>query len=42
VVEQADDNADAGTSDLIGSQIIPQGQLQAWFVGEHLDHVGSD
>lgn len=36
--DMADDGGDAGTNDLITSEIIPTNQLQAWFIGEHLDH----
>lgn len=36
--ERAGDDGDAGTNDLLSGAVIRAGQLQAWLVGEHLDH----
>lgn len=33
---QADENGDDGTDDLLTSRVIPTGELQAWFLAEHL------
>jgi starvation-inducible DNA-binding protein len=34
--EQADDNGDLGTNDLLSSKLIPTNDLQVWFTGEHV------
>jgi starvation-inducible DNA-binding protein len=34
--DQADDNGDHGTNDLLSSKLIPQTELMVWFVGEHV------
>ena len=34
--DQADDNGDPGTNDLLSSKIIPTNELQSWFTGEHV------
>ncbi len=36
VADQADENGDPGTNDLLSSKLIPTNELQAWFVGEHV------
>jgi starvation-inducible DNA-binding protein len=33
---QADDSGDAGTNDLLVSQVVRANELQAWFLSEHL------
>jgi starvation-inducible DNA-binding protein len=35
----AADSGDDGTNDLIVSSVIRTGELQAWFIGEHLNNV---
>ena len=37
--EQADDNGDDGTNDLLTSKLIPITQMQTWFVAEHVVDV---
>jgi starvation-inducible DNA-binding protein len=37
--EQADDNGDDGTNDLLTSKLIPLTQTQVWFVAEHVVDV---
>ena len=39
LAEQADDNGDDGTNDLLTSKLIPTTQLQVWFVSEHVVDV---
>lgn len=34
--DQADDNGDPGTNDLLTSKLIPITQMQTWFVAEHV------
>jgi starvation-inducible DNA-binding protein len=34
--DQADDNGDQGTNDLLSSKLIPKTELMVWFVGEHV------
>lgn len=36
--ERCGDDGDSGTDDLLSGVVIRAGQLQAWFIGEHLDH----
>lgn len=40
--EKADEAGDLGTNDLLAGTIIRGGQLQVWFIGEHLDHVAGE
>ena len=35
----ADEAGDAGTNDLLAGTIIRGGQMQTWFIGQHLDGV---
>jgi starvation-inducible DNA-binding protein len=37
--DQADENGDAGTNDLLSSKLIPTTELQVWFVSEHVVDV---
>jgi len=37
--DQADENGDAGTNDLLTSELIPTTELQVWFVAEHVVDV---
>ena len=37
--DQADENGDAGTNDLLTSKLIPITQMQVWFVAEHVVDV---
>jgi starvation-inducible DNA-binding protein len=39
MAEQADKAGDAGTNDLLVSQVIRTNELQVWFVAEHLVDV---
>jgi starvation-inducible DNA-binding protein len=32
----AEDMSDAGTNDLMGSDVLRKNEFQAWFVSEHL------
>jgi starvation-inducible DNA-binding protein len=34
--EDADENKDLGTNDLLSSKVIPTNELQVWFTGEHV------
>ena len=34
--DDADDNGDDGTNDLLTSKVIPTNELQVWFTGEHV------
>ena len=34
--DQADENGDDGTNDLLTSKVIPKTELQTWFVAEHV------
>jgi starvation-inducible DNA-binding protein len=34
--DEADENGDPGTNDLLSSKVIPTNELQAWFTGEHV------
>ena len=36
VAEQASDAGDEGTNDLLISDVVRTGELQVWFVAEHL------
>ena len=37
--DQADDNGDDGTNDLLTSKLIPTTEMQVWFVAEHVVDV---
>jgi starvation-inducible DNA-binding protein len=37
--DQADENGDDGTNDLMTSKVIPTNELQVWFVSEHVVDV---
>ncbi len=37
--DQADDNGDDGTNDLLTSKVIPKTEMQVWFVSEHVVDV---
>ena len=39
LVEQADENKDSGTNDLMASKLIPITEFQVWFVSEHVVDV---
>jgi starvation-inducible DNA-binding protein len=39
LVEQADENKDHGTNDLMASKLIPITEMQVWFVAEHVVDV---
>ena len=39
LVDQADDNHDDGTNDLMASKLIPRSETQVWFVAEHVVDV---
>jgi starvation-inducible DNA-binding protein len=39
LAEQAAENRDHGTNDLMGSRLIPTTELQVWFVAEHVVDV---
>jgi starvation-inducible DNA-binding protein len=36
IAEMAEDMSDAGTNDLMGSDVLRKNEFQAWFVSEHL------
>jgi starvation-inducible DNA-binding protein len=36
LAEKADDLGDVGTNDLLASSVVRTGEMQVWFVSEHL------
>ena len=36
IAEMAEDMSDAGTNDLMGSDVLRKNEFQAWFISEHL------
>jgi starvation-inducible DNA-binding protein len=39
LADEADENGDAGTNDLLSSKLIPTTEMQIWFVAEHVVDV---